>query len=137
MRNDINTKLRNFSLSLRKVQRIPLYLVATVALIVPFRQALSQNSFEKFNETIVQKICSGRTDWLRCYKQDPLRCRAIAARIVDKCVTSEVTLQIVPGRTADDIPAMADNLDSCIRNTFKAELGPKRQDSRECENVRF
>ena len=137
MQTDNNTTLQNVPSILRKARRIPLYLVATVALVVPFRQALSQNSFAKFNETIVQKICSGKTDWLRCYKQDPFRCRAIAARIVDKCVTSEITLQIVPGRTADDIPAMANNLDLCIRNTFKAELEPMRQDSRECDGVRF
>lgn len=137
MQTDTNTTLRNVPSLLRKARKIPLYLVATVALIVPCRKALAQNSFEKFNDTIVQKICSGNTDWLRCYKQDPFRCRAIAARIVDKCVTSEITLQIVPGRTADDIPAMANNLDSCIRKTFKTELEPMRRDSRECDGVHF
>lgn len=137
MKTKNNTKHRTLLTSLVKAHRVTGYIVATLALTVPCKQALSEFSFEEFNSKIVQNICGGNTNWLRCYGQDPFRCEKIADPIVEKCVTKEITLQLVKGRSKKDVPQLSKNLEECIRETVASTLGPTKDDSKECKGPHF
>lgn len=99
--------------------------------------AFAQGPFEKFTATLVSKICQGDTSWLRCFGEDTFSCNKVSTKIVNKCVTSEITLRLDSETTMADAYPLATNLNDCIKDEFNKTLGSKRRDSRECRNVHF
>jgi hypothetical protein len=110
-----------------------------VTLFVAFSNAGTAHGVDadmagRYKGSVVDAICKDGGAWMKCYKLDPLQCSKLSGAFVDACFDKLVAQRTNPVANEAEVQVVSDNILSCIRSSFKARYGEKR-DTQECANV--
>lgn len=113
-----------------------LKLIALMALFMSHVSfALDREIIATYNRKVVEQICGGSGDWLRCYGIDPLTCERVNGAIVEGCTQEHIFRRSEPVRSESDVQAVSDQLHNCIVTTFRAKYGAQKKNSPECQGI--
>lgn len=88
----------------------------------------------RYKSGIIDAICQDGGAWMKCYRLDPLQCQKVSAGFVDACFNKLVVQRTSPVADEAEVRIVSDSILSCIRSSFKARHGEKR-DIPECSAV--
>lgn len=95
---------------------------------------VDQDMAERYKGSIIDAICKDGGAWMKCYRLDPLNCSKVNGEILNGCFDKLVARRAAPVASEAEVSVVSDNILSCIRTSFKARYGDKK-DIRECEGV--
>ena len=98
-------------------------------------RAVDSQLVEQYSQKVVELICNGDTQWLRCFNMDPLNCNSVSERIVDSCVREHVLARTQPVTQQSEVYAVSQQIHTCIQNAFRGKLDSKRRDAPECKDL--
>lgn len=98
-------------------------------------QGVNPQAVDAFKRQVVERMCEGGGEWLRCYQQDPLRCETISGVLVDACVGQEILSKPAALQDKSQIPAVAEGLYACLKTRFMSKYGAEKLQTEECEGV--
>jgi len=122
---------------MKSISRKVIHVAATVlaiSLTAPKAHCLDQDMAAQYKGSIVDAICKDGGMWLKCYKLEPLKCPTLSRGFVDACFDKLVVQRNSPVANEAEVQVVSDNILGCIRSSFKARYGDKREIP-ECSEV--
>ena len=107
----------------------------TVCLVPQLSFALDETILATYNRKVVEKMCSGKRDWLRCYGIDPLTCEGVNGAIVEHCAQEHIYRRAQPVRDESEVREVSEQLLDCIRTSFHKKFDAQKKDTPECRSV--
>ncbi len=120
--------------SLRKSSLFALVAPLVVGLIPSAAFCIDPDMAAHYKSGIIDSICQDGGAWMKCYKLDPLQCQKVSASFVDACFNKLVVQRTSPVADEAEVRVVSDSILSCIRSSFKARHGEKR-DIPDCSAV--
>ncbi len=96
---------------------------------------LDEAMLASYSRKVVEQICSGKRDWLRCYGVDPLTCEGVNGVIVEQCVQEHIYRRVQPVRDQSEVREVSEQLYTCIRTSFHKKFDAQKKDTPECRSV--
>jgi hypothetical protein len=97
--------------------------------------AVDQQLVSQYSQKVVELICKGNREWLRCFNMDPLNCDGVSEKIVSACVKEHVLARTQPVSQPSEVMAVSERIHSCIQSSFRGKLDPKKKDAPECQDL--
>lgn len=97
--------------------------------------AVDEQMVSQYSRKVVELLCKGDTEWLRCMNLDPLNCDGVSEQVVNGCVKTHVLDRAQPVTQQAEVMLVSQQIQSCIQSSFRGKLDPKRKDSPECKDI--
>ncbi len=97
--------------------------------------AVDEAILAEYSRKVAAQVCTGNTDWLRCYGLDPLNCQSHSQDIIDQCMQEHVLNRDEPVQFEAEVHIISQQLHTCIRGSFSQKFDSQKKDSPECKGL--